>query len=200
MQKFINEISNHQKIKIFVISIVIAIVLIGLSVAIFSTFKSPILSSQPFKNTKSFVENEVLKLTPIGLFYLSFFGGFFFLFSPIELLFLKSLANGNQILFTLTLVMAGTLLAQAVNYFIGSRFSKIVFNIISKKRVYKAKRAVNKYGKYAIFLFSLLPLPIDILTFALGIAKYNLLRLYVFLFIGNLIKFGLLIGFYLAFM
>ena len=188
-KEFIFETSNHQKIKIFMVLILVLILVIGTSAAVYSTFKESIQKSNSFKAAKSIIKNEIIALTPLGLFYIGFFGGFFFIFAPVELLFLKGLDNGNNPILMVILVLTGVLLSQAVNYFLGSRFSSVMLNFISKRKVYKVRITMNNYGNYAILFFSILPLPIDVLTFALGITRYNLLRLYVFLFLGNATKF-----------
>ena len=187
-KEYIYEISNFQKVKVFIISLILLTLIIGITIVSFTTFKEAINSSAPFIVIKDIIKNEITKLTPIGLFYLSLFGGLFFAFSPIELLFIKGLYNGNQIILSSILVIAGTLVSQFVNYFIGSRFSKLVFNFISIKKVYKTKRIINKYGSISILFFSILPLPVDILSFGLGITRYNLPRLFTYVFIGSIIK------------
>jgi membrane protein YqaA with SNARE-associated domain len=90
--------------------------------------------------------------------------------------------------------LVGAMLAHIVNYLVGRRFSAFFIHLASKKGLYKTRRAVNRYGGYAVLLFNILPLPAPLLTFALGIARYKVSRLFILLFIGNVIKHAAIVG------
>ena len=190
---FIKESSNSQKLRIFFFSLFILIIFIIGITLFYRFFKEPIDKSAPLEAFKSFIDREVKNLTPIGMFYISFTGSLFFLFAPIEIFFLLSLEKGAPILILLFFTLAGIIPAHLINYFIGLKFGNPILNFMSKKKVYKLRRKINKYGIYAILLFNMLPLPSDLLTFGLGITKYNTARLFLFLIIGNLIKLGFII-------
>ena len=193
---FVQESSNRQKIKIFFVSLLLLIVIVSTITFAFLFFKESMDRSAPILALKSFINNEVKNVTPIGLFYLSFTGAFFFLFAPVELFFVIGLRHGNPVLISIFYVLAGMIPAHAVNYFVGSRFGSIILNFVSKKKVYGIRRKINKYGPYAILFFNILPLPADILTLALGMTKYNIIRLYTFMISGAIIKFTAIALFY----
>ena len=193
---FIKETSNYQKLKVFFLSVLVAVVVIGAGIAVLTLYSEAITVSRPFRAIRGFVMQDISRFTPVGLFYLAFVGGLFFIPLPIEAFFFKGLLNGNPAMLSFFLVLAGILPSQAVDYFIGDRFSPVVMQFMSRKKVYKAKRWVNRYGPHAIFFFNVLPLPSPLLTFALGIAKYNPVRLYAFLVLGNIVKFGVIWGFF----
>ncbi len=75
----------------------------------------------------------------------------------------------------------------------------MIMHIASKKKVYDTRRFVNKYGALGIFLFNFLPFPAPLLTFALGIARYNFTRLFVLTLVGKLAKYIVLIIIYAVF-
>lgn len=197
--EFIKEISNRQKVRIFFVSLMVLIVIFALFTMFFTFLKQGLQDSISFQAMKGFFEKDIKNTTPLGLFYISFLGNLFLIPLPIEIPFFLGVTKGNPFFLSLFLVLAGIIPSQAINYIIGTKFSRIVFTFISTKKIYKVKRWVNNYGSYAIFGFNLLPLPSNELTFALGIAKYNITRLFVFTIVGSIIKFFAIFGFYVFF-
>jgi len=191
--EFVKETSNKQKIRFFSISVLLLIILIIASFTLYSFFKDSINKSPSVKAFNNFIDDQVVKLTPIGLFYLCFIGSLFFLFAPLEAFFFLSLKAGSPIMLSLLFSMTGIILAHLINYFVGLKFGNFILNFMSKKKVYQTRRKINKYGIYTILIFNILPLPSDVLTFGLGITRYNILRLFVLTFIGNLIKFTFIV-------
>lgn len=196
---FIEEVSNKQKLKVFFVSLMFLTVVFAVFFMLFTFFSEGIYQSMSFQAIKEFFNEDIKKLTPLGLFYISFFGNLAFVTMPIEIPFFMSLTKGGPFFISLCFAMAGIIISQAINYVVGKKFSKIFFNFISPKKIYKIKRWVNNYGAYAIFGFNLLPLPSNELTFALGIAKYNSTRLFTLLVLGSIIKFFAIWGIALLF-
>jgi len=196
--ELIDEVSNFQKVRVILVTILLLLFLISVGFTIFN-YREALIVQHSFEGVKNIFEDDLADFTPIGLMILSFIGGFFFIPLPIELFFFKGLLNGNPYFLSLFFVIIGYLPAQLINYWIGSRFSQLVMTLFSRKKVYKVKRWVNKYGAYGIFGFNILPLPSPVLTFALGIANYNLLRLFLWMFLGALIKYLAIIGFHALF-
>lgn len=192
--EFVMEVSNRQKIRVFFVSLLILIVLFAIFL-VFTTFlKEGIQQATSYQAVKGFFEKDIKKTTPLGIFYLSFFGNLLLIPLPIEIPFFIGLTKGNPFLFSLFLAIAGIIPSQAINYIIGTKFHKIIFTFISTKKIYKVKRWVDNYGAYALFGFHLLPLPSNELVFALGIAKYNITRLFFFILLGSIIKFSAIWG------
>ena len=65
-------------------------------------------------------------------------------------------------------------------------------HLVSKKKVYQARRFINKYGAWGVLISNLSPFPSEILTFALGLAKYNVYRLFTLMMIGNIVKYSVI--------
>lgn len=194
---FVSEISNHRRRKIALITFVVLIVLIGLFVAFASTIWTFFFQFESFSSLREVIMHEVTDLTLAGLFYIGFVGGLFFVPFPQEVSFFYSLFKGNSIIFSFIMVNAGYLLAQAVNYFIGNKLSKPFMALVSKKKLFKARRFINKYGAKGVFLFNFLPFPAPLLTFALGITRYNIYRLFFYTLLGIFLKYAFIVGFYL---
>ncbi|NOZ81402.1 MAG: VTT domain-containing protein [DPANN group archaeon] len=196
--EIIEEVSNSQNVKVLLVSILSLLLLIGLVFLVYS-YKEALVVQHSYEGVKELFEEDLANFTPLGLLILSFVGGFFFIPLPIEVFFFNGLLNGNSPWVSLLFVVIGYLPAQFINYVIGNRFASLVLTIFSRKKVYKVKRWVNRFGPYAIFGFNILPLPSPLLTFALGIANYNLLRLFFWMILGTILKYMVIIGFHALF-
>ncbi|HIH05450.1 TPA: hypothetical protein HA281_03280 [Candidatus Woesearchaeota archaeon] len=188
---FIKETPNHQKIRILGVTLLSILAAVGLWIALKSVL-AEIVGAESLEAAQGYVIADMASFTAIGLFYWGFISGLFFTPVPVEILpvlYFKGLLNGNSPLFSLFLQFAALVPAHAIDYYLGRKFSPAFLNFISKRKVYKAKRWINAYGSYAVFLFNVLPLPAPILTFALGIARYNILRLSVLFLLGNAVKY-----------
>lgn len=132
--------------------------------------------------------------TPLGLFYGHFLGGLFFVPSADELIFYYGLLNGNSLLFSFIAALSGYLLAQLVNYVLGYNVGAFLLHLVSKRKVYRTKRWINKYGAYGIFVFNITPLPAPLLTFALGVTKYNFRRLFLITIVAKTLEYLVIIA------
>ena len=70
--------------------------------------------------------------------------------------------------------------------------------MISLKKIYKVRRTVNKYGAYGILLGNIIPFfSSEIISFALGLTKYNVTRLFLLTLTANIIKYSSIWIFYI---
>lgn len=197
--EFIQENSNWTKLWVLITSLLILFLILIIGV-FFSTFFYDILNSIPYVDgTIGFLTLNIKSLTIFGLFLAHLFGGIFFVPSPDEIIFYYGLIKGNNYFLALVFSTLGYMIAQLLNYYAGKKISPMIMHIASKKKVYDTRRFVNKYGALGIFLFNFLPFPAPLLTFALGIARYNFTRLFVLTLIGKLAKYIVLIIIYAVF-
>ncbi len=194
---FIVENSNKHKIRIFFIAIISLVVVLGLGLAIFSTFKGFSKDSFYYDSIKGVIVGQVDSFTPAGLFYAGFGSSLFFIPLSEELFFYWGISKGTPILLAALMINAGFLLAQVFNYYMGKKMSKAVLYFVSKKKIYKVRRFVNKHGAWGVFFMNFLFLPAPLLTFALGITKYNIYRLFFFMILGSILKFTAIIIFFI---
>ncbi len=196
---FIQENSHLSKIWTAIFSVFALASILVISI-FFSTFFYPLLYSIPyFESLMQFLIENMKNLTLFGLFTAHLIGGIFFIPSPDEIIFYYGLIKGNPYLFSILFAISGYMIAQLLNYYAGSKISPLIMHVVSKKKVYNARRAVNKYGAFSIFLFNFLPFPGPLLTFALGIARYNFTRLFVITLIGKTCKYIVLIIIFMIF-
>ena len=186
---FIYENSNQYKLRVFMVTIFAACILIALFIAFGEPLYQAAKTNSIFNSLESLTRFELSELTPTNIFYTGLLGGLFFIFLPTEVLFYGSIAKGSSPVLAVFLIISGLLLAQVINYYVDSKLNPIFMHLVSKKKVYEIRRFINKYGGYGVFLANISPLPSEILTFALGITKYNVYRLFILTFIATVIKY-----------
>ena len=186
---FIRQTSNKYKLGAFILTLLLLLIIIGGIIAL-STRYNEWFNNIPYVSPiKAIIAAEIKALSSVGLFYTSLGGGLFFFSLPQETLFYLGLLRGNPIALSIILILAGHLLSQLINYYIGKGLSRFIIQVISKKKIYKARRFVNRHGAKGILIFSLLPLPADLLSLGLGLAKYNLYRMIFYTLIGTALKY-----------
>jgi membrane protein YqaA with SNARE-associated domain len=173
---------------VFKISIVALIIIFGI-IFYFFLRNTNIMFIDFIKSIFSNIYSEIKLGSILGAIYTTLFGGLFFVFLPLEVLFITFLDSVNPILLT-TIFMIGLSISYMTNYFVGMYFAKFVKHLIGAEQFYKTKGIMNKYGKMTILIMNLTPqMPSQQLAAILGVFKYNKMRFYAFFFLGNLIKF-----------
>ena len=196
---FIQENSHLSKIWTLISSIFVLLLILVGSI-FFSTFFLSVLYSIPYLHIliNLLIEN-VSKATILGLFYSHLVGGLFFIPSLDEVLFYYGLSKGHQYLIAFMSAISGYMIAQVINYYLGNKISPLIMHVVSKRKVYKARRFISKHGMWGILLFNFIPFPAPLLSFGLGIVKYNVVRLFTFTLIGLALKYIFLIIIYILF-
>ena len=190
--EFIYQTSRKKRFRVFGL-VLFGFVAIGL---LYYVYRLLGVAFPDILNVQDFIIYHIYNVTELGLFLLGFFGSLFFIPLPIDFLFFKSLSNGANPTIALALVLIGSIIGNIIDYFLGVFLSKYARYLVSVKKLYAAKRWVNRYGAWAIFAFNLTPLPGSLLTFAVGITRYNIYRLFLFFTLGILVKFGAYVLFF----
>ena len=181
-------------------SIIVLILLVFLAIFFYKFWYSFIQTTPILYKTLTYLRYNFVSVTPMGLFYEHFIGGIFFVPSADELVFYYGLLNGNPIIFSYVTALTGYMLAQILNYFIGFKTSNLMLHLVSKKKVYKTKRLINKYGPYGIFISNAIPIfPAPLLIFALGVTRYNFKRLFIITALAKALEYLAIIGIFLLF-
>lgn len=187
------EYNNLRKELIGIIQIIVYTILVLLVLSYFIFFKnSDFFIFQGVRYFVTAIYTQIQAGTLLGSFYTACFGGLFFIFLPNEIIFTTFLGKNNPYLILL-IFLIGLSCSYWANYYIGLKFAKVVKHIIKAENFYKTKGIINKYGKAAIFLFNVTPLPSQQLTAVLGVFKYNKARFYTFFLAGQTIKYILII-------
>lgn len=181
--------NKTQKI-LFGISLITILLAIGafalLYVLVFKNYDLPWVDT--INAVASSISQEVMKSTPLGIFYVAVIGGLFFVYMPLEVMLTRFFTVSNSFFVVLGVYMFGVLISYSINYFIGFRLSRLSKKIISPRKFYSLKSKINKYGAVAIYVFNVFPLPSQPLATILGVFRYNRVRFYFFFLLGQLTK------------
>jgi membrane protein YqaA with SNARE-associated domain len=139
------------------------------------------------------IYTQVAQRTLLGLLYASVFGSLFFIFLPIEALFIyyNELPYSKADIFAITVF--GNLVGQAANYGIGRLFGPRLVKKILKDDFDKFANIVMKYGSSIILIGNFLIFPIEPVSVVIGAGKYPFKRFMVLSFIGKMFKFALML-------
>ncbi len=186
---FVQETSNNRLKRFIALLIMTILVLSSTFVAVINYLDTKDkISSESFLSR--YTPDVVHNITPFKQFILGIVSGLIFLPvpAPVELTFYVGLKQGNPVLLSMGAALLGFVIGSAITYIIGWKLSKQVAYLVSTKKIYEVRRKVNKYGVYAIILLNIVPAPSDILSFSLGITRYNVKRLFFFLILSVVVK------------
>lgn len=174
---YLFETSENKKPRL----IALGIILIVASIFFFVVLRNGIPSFEP----------DFSSLTPINLLYMSFASGLFFFGLPLEAALMAAVRNGSPAVASSIAMVAGFTIGNFVSYVIGWKLSRIALQLVNAKKLYSLRRQVNQKGALFVFLANTIPfIPAPVLTFGLGVARYNMARLFTFLVLGASIKFS----------
>ena len=102
-----------------------------------------------------------------------FAGYLFFLLMPVEALVPYYQAEGHAAMVLVGLSIATAVVAQTIDYGIGRLLSEKVLSMIGRKKYDRFKGRIDRYGGWAIFTFSLLPLSSPNVLLVAGMVRFN---------------------------
>lgn len=185
---FVVETRDHIRPRLYALGIVLFIVVLLAGLATYSVFSGNWQYSD--------LAPDFERLTPVTLLYSGAISGLFFVPIPLELAFLGGVRAGSPVGPSLVAVIAGFLLGNLVSYLVGWKLSRYVMHLVSAKKMYGLRRKVNRFGSVVVFLVNLIPGPAPQLTFALGMARYNMARLFSWFLAGNIVKYSIISVFF----
>ncbi|MFT4249773.1 MAG: VTT domain-containing protein [Candidatus Woesearchaeota archaeon] len=169
--------SEHKKPRLIALGVSLVVVGVALAVLLRGGFSA--------------LTPDFSSLSASTLLYLSFVSGLFFLGVPLEAVLFTAVSSGSAPIASVAAMVAGFVLGNLVSYVIGWKLSRIALSLVSAKKMYGLRRRVNAHGSVYVFVANVLPfVPAPVLTFGLGVARYNMLRLFVFLVLGCVVKFS----------
>ena len=186
---FVLETREHIKPRLYALVGVVSVALLFGGLALYGLFSG----NWQFSD----LAPDFDRLTPVTLLYTGVLSGLFFVPIPLEFAFLAGVRAGTPVGLSFLAVIAGFLVGNLVSYLVGWKLSRFVMHLVNAKQMYGLRRKVNKYGSVAVFLVSVVPGPSPQLTFALGMARYNMARLFVWFLAGNVVKYTVLSLFFL---
>ncbi|MGM5483913.1 MAG: VTT domain-containing protein [Nanobdellota archaeon] len=168
------EYNSKGKRREAIIKIILGIFIVLLFISVyFNLFQGTFIGS-----AIKFIKTQIASRTLSGLFMGSIFGGLFFVYVPLEVIFIFSLKQ-NFYLWNIIVMMAGLYLSYNIDYYAGIYFSRYATKLVSPKQFYRIKSKINKYGVWLVVLFNSLPLPSQPLTFVCGVFRYDYKKYFI---------------------
>ena len=190
---------NLFKKRLFVISLIILIILVILLLSSYFLFlqNSQNVFIKILNNIFRHISFQITNTTWLSVVYTSFIGGLFFIFLPVEAIFISFLSSQKNPFLLIIFYLIGFLFSYTLNYYIGIKFSYLAKKIITPKKFYKMKGMLNRHGGWAVFVFNLLPLPSQPLATLLGVFRYTKSKFYLFFLSGQFVKYMFIIILYI---
>ncbi|MFH1510136.1 MAG: VTT domain-containing protein [Candidatus Woesearchaeota archaeon] len=148
----------------------------------------------PIYSVYSHLYGQFAERTLLGLLYASFFGSLFFVFLPIEVVFIYYSELHYPKPLVIAIVISGNLLGLAVNYGIGRLIGMKPVMKIFKKSFDKFVSWLTKYGGWIIFAGNIFVFPIEPISVVVGAGRYPFKKFMGLSLIGKLIKFAILLA------
>jgi membrane protein YqaA with SNARE-associated domain len=118
---------------------------------------------------------------------------FVFLLMPVELAFIFYIRSGYDPLMLNLVAISTAFASESIDYMIGYFFStRIVDQLIGRKRYEKAENEIRKYGNWALVVSNMLPLSSPVISLAAGMLKYRVKDAVIYSFIGIVLRYLLL--------
>ena len=135
-----------------------------------------------------FSGNDLLSFALVSLA-----GYLFFLFIPVELAFVLYLNAGENLLLLNAVALGTAIISQSIDYAIGYLLSsRIIDQLIGRRRYLKAEQQIRKYGNITIFIFNFLPLSSPVISLAAGMLKLRIKDVLIYTIAGLVLKYALL--------
>lgn len=137
----------------------------------------------------------------VGLFFVAFIGSTVFLFFPVEAVFFLFLESGIGPFTIVAVATFGSLLGTCVNYLLGFIGSGIIEQRVDHSRIAHAKKLMNRYGWFGLFVVIALPLPtipVDPITLIPGIARMNFIEFTITVTAAKVVKYAFYTGIFLG--
>jgi len=134
------------------------------------------------------ITNEISQKTMVGLFYASFFGALFFVFLPIEVLFLYYVSLGYSVPVIIALTIIGNLMGLFLDYLFGFVLGARMLKFFLRSKFEKFHNMTEKWGGVIVVVGNIIPFPIQLASVIIGAARYSFVKFVIFTFLGLFVK------------
>jgi membrane protein DedA with SNARE-associated domain len=136
----------------------------------------------------SHIAGEIASRTLLGLFYASFFGSLFFIFLPLEVLFLYYLSLGLSVPLVITLTLLGYLMGLCLDYLFGYVVGARLVKFILRGKFDKFHDMITRWGSVVVFFGNVIIFPIQPVSVVIGSAKYSFKKFFILSALGLFVK------------
>lgn len=136
---------------------------------------------------------EISKRTILGFFYVCFFGSLFFIFIPIEMIFLYYMTVGHSVPMLMIIALLGVLMGLSFDYVFGLTVGTRLVKLAVGSKFERFHNLIQKWGGIIIFLGNAIIFPIQPVSVVIGSAKYSFKKFILFTVLGLFVKIFLLV-------
>ena len=141
-----------------------------------------------YKHAISQIEGRTL----LGLFYANFFGGLFFVFLPVEIIYVYYTLLDHNDLIIFLVSMVGIMLGMAINYGVGRILGSTVLKFALRKKFDWLTNLNDKYSAWIIVIGNAVIFPAQLYALIVGVTKYPFKKYMLYTALGRTIKYVLL--------
>ena len=190
--------TSPKRLKIFFI-LFLALLVYFLYQPLLSMFYKYLFQYPSFAALFSDISREWLNRTLKGLFIMGFFGTFFLISFPSELIFFQYIETStNLIIIIVTLTLANTL-AMILNYGFGKIIGASLLKFLLKDKFEKYQNLTLSYGTFILVFGNVFVGPIEVLAVMFGASGYNFKKYLYIVIICRVLKYLSLIILYVYF-
>lgn len=142
----------------------------------------------------SHITGEIAGRTILGLLYASFFGSLFFIFLPMEVIFVYYLTLGYSIPLLIALTMLGYLIGLSIDYLFGFAVGTRIVKFFVREKFDRFHDMVTKWGGAVVFVGNLIIFPIQPVSVVVGSARYSYKKFFMFSALGFFAKLFILVS------
>jgi len=136
----------------------------------------------------SHIFEEISERTLAGLFYAAFFGSLFFIFIPLEALFLYYISLQLPMPLIITLTMIGVIMGLSLDYLFGFIVGARVVKAVIGDNFDKFHKKIKKWGGVIVFFGNVIVFPIQPVSVVIGTAKYSYKKFVILTAAGLFVK------------
>lgn len=190
--------TSPKRLKIFFI-LFLALLVYFLYQPLLNIFYQYLFQYPSFAALFSDISREWLNRTLKGLFIIGFFGTFFMISFPSELIFFQYIETStNLIIIIITLTLANTL-AMILNYGFGKIIGGSLLRFLLKDKFEKYQNLTLNYGTFILVFGNVFVGPIEVLAVMFGASGYNFRKYLYIVIICRILKYLSLIILYVYF-
>ena len=173
--------------KFFILMLAVAILYIG-----YLYFQEEIIKvlqmNPPVWAFFKHITEEISQRTLLGLFYASAFGSLFFVFLPIEVIFLYYISLEYSVPLVIALAAIGSFIGLFIDYLFGFILGARILKFFLRAKFEKFHQMTQKWGGIVVLFGSIIPFPIQPISVVIGAAKYPFYKFAILIIIGIFAK------------
>ena len=154
-----------------------------------------LFANPAFSAVYDFTVYHISNHTLLGMYLAALVGALFFFMFPTEVMFISYIAADTNPVLLIVVTVLGNVSGLFIDYLFGYIMGKGIWQKILKSKYHSFENKAKNYGSAIIFIFSVVPSPIDIISVVFGTLRFSAKKFLIFCLSAKLVYF---ITFYFA--